>query len=381
MVLQKWDKSATVSCGASDIGGWVSFHLEIFNGEYNPYIWTCTAVWAFDRVLRYGRILAINRVATKSTGRYIEGANLIKVTVPIRGIIRPQPGTYYYIYMMGGLKIWECHPFTLSSWESGALNKGSSTQLTFMFRVFNGFTRRVHDRLTVDGQIESDLEKFNKPIRLVIEGPYGHTHNLSGYTSVLFIVGGLGVTVALSHLQSLLESAARNKNMRTRRIHVVWSVREERLLKEVYEQDLAQWQNPGTTRNFGLRLDAYLTNDTAVCSSQRRHISPIPTPNNNSPADKEMVSDEKVHGLSRTSDILPNGTLPSASFHKNIFHHRPRIHDIVYDVVEACAMPQENLAVVSCGPGAFSDDVRDAVAKALGRGYNDLDFYPETFTW
>lgn len=345
-------------------------HLEIFNGEYDPYIWACAAVWAFDRALRYGRILVINRFTMKSTARYMEEANVVKVTIPVRDIIRPKPGTYYYIYMVSGLKIWECHPFTLSSWESKTSNDAPST-LTFMFRVYNGFTRRVRERLEVNTHADNGSEKCQKPIRLLIEGPYGHGHTLSGYSSVLFIVGGLGVTVALSHLQALLESAARDENMRTRRIHVVWSVREEGLLQEVYEEDLAQWRSSDAARRFDLRLDAFVTG--------AGHVSSTAVPVGQSSTDKQMVSDETDLGL-LDSGILPE-THPSVSFQKNIFRHRPRVHDIVHEAAEACAMPEEDLAVVSCGPGALADDVRDAVVEALGRGYNSLDLYPETFTW
>lgn len=337
---------------------------------------------AFDRALRYGRILFINRFTTKSTAQYIEAANIIKVTIPIRDIIRPKPGTYYYIYMLSGLKIWECHPFTLSSWEKSKTTNtndgGGTSTLTFMFGVYNGFTRRVRDRFGVDythSENGNVSEKSHKSIRSVIEGPYGRGHTLSGYASVLFIVGGLGVTVALSHLQALLESAASNEDMQTRRIHVVWSVREEELLQKVYEQDLAHWRRSDVARKFDMRLDAYVTGDGHIPSTAMMEMG------SHLPVDKEVVSDETDLGLSKDSGILNQDADPSITFHKKIFRHRPRVYDIVHEAAEACAIPEENLAVVSCGPGALADDVRDAVVKTLGRGYTALDLFPETFTW
>lgn len=102
---------------------------------------------------------------------------------------------------------------------------------------------------------------------------------------------------------------------------------------------------------------------------------------NHLPVDKVAVSDVTDLGLSKDSGILNQDADPSITLHKSIFCHKPRVYDIVHETAEACAMPEENLAVVSCGPGALADDVRDAVVKTLGRGYTALDLFTETFTW
>lgn len=84
-----------------------------------------------------------------------------------------------------------------------------------MILTLTGFTRQL---------LRAAEDPSCLALRLRLEGPYGHSHPLEHYTSVLLVSGGTGVTFGLSHLLSLLRSV-RAGQAATRSIKMVWHVR------------------------------------------------------------------------------------------------------------------------------------------------------------
>jgi predicted ferric reductase len=186
--------------------------VEIFKGEYDGYIWPCVAVWSSDRLARVVRLVVLNIPYRKSIVSYDSDADVIRLDVPKPKLLRPRPGTYYYIYVLHGLKCWESHPFTLSSWSEGyAGDIGSDGKeeipkskmyLSFLIRPHDSFTSRLR-KLMLQRQSTNTSKASGAALRVLLEGPYGHHINLKQYDSLLFVVGGTGITVALSHLCDL----------------------------------------------------------------------------------------------------------------------------------------------------------------------------------
>ncbi|RDW75815.1 hypothetical protein BP5796_06636 [Coleophoma crateriformis] len=349
------------------------YHVEIFDGEYDGFIWPCVYMWLFDRMLRVLRILSFNIKfwSTEAIATYDSDCNIVRLAVPYtKSLLEPQPGAFYYVYVLNSRKFWESHPFTLayatkdedSAEESRAPSPSLGTitpphrvstpasepessvstpvasgemstllgqskasapySMTFIIRPYDGFTRRLK---------ESAQQTVAKS-RVLIEGPYGHTLPLHKYQNVLFIAGGTGIAMPLSYITSLLLPTSSTISS----LHIVWAVREHEFLDQVIKTDFR-----GSLDDERLILSAYITRPREV--------------------DK---SDEEI---------------PAYPKALSVFHGRPNVRKEVEDMSRDAR--GEGLAVVACGPGMMADDARAAVVGVLGTGKVGVDYFEESFNW
>jgi predicted ferric reductase len=329
------------------------YHVEIFtSGEWNVFIWPCLVVWILDRVLRVGRILAFSRNFwnTKANATFDPASNLVRLDVDgSKSMRRPKPGTYYYIHVLDDvLYAHQSHPFTLAyvssdtsnttstplssraprpsplrhsssdSSESDALLTNTSSNLVFLIRPYDGFTSRL----------KSHCLLHPKKLRVLIEGPYGHSEALHLYPNVLFVVGGTGVAVPLSHIARLLSPESHVQSLK-----IVWAVREHAFLTSVL-QDFR-----GLLADERVELEVHVTQDKEVM-------------------DEVMERDLKsVRIVTRRPDV-------QAAMQK-----------------AAKDAGQQRLAIVACGPALMADQARKASVAMLARGHSDVEYFEESFKW
>jgi predicted ferric reductase len=330
------------------------YHVEIFtNGEWNIFIWPCLVVWILDRVLRFGRIVAFNRYFwnTKATVSYDPASNLVRMDVDgSKNLMKPQPGTYYYIHVLNDiLYAHQNHPFTLAyissevvtspstpltsrppphrassseSTESDALlvptHKPSSSNLVFLIRPYDGFTSRL----------KSHCLLHPTTLRVLIEGPYGHSEPLHLIPTTLFIVGGTGIAVPLSHLARLLSPSSS-----TQRVKIVWAVREHAFLASIL-RDFA-----GLLGDERVEMEVHVTQEKEVM-------------------DEVLGEDPKS---------------------VRIVTRRPDVAAAVREAVEEAG--RGRLAVVACGPAGMADQARGASVEMLAEGYRGVEYFEESFKW
>lgn len=336
------------------------YHVEIFtNGDWNIFIWPCVGIWISDRVLRLARIIAFNRnpFNTKATVSYDSNCNLVRMDVDGSvNMLAPKPGTYYYIHVLDDLLYaHQSHPFTLAyvssntepstesplppimpklltqrssstlsteSNESDALLESAkskaSSNLVFLIRPYNGFTSRLKEH--------SQLHP--KDMRVLIEGPYGHTVSLQTFVNVLFIVGGTGVAVPLSHLSHLLSTTTTISS-----IKIVWAVREHAFLASILRKF------NGLLGDERVEMEVHITRDDEA---------------------KDEVLGEDLKSV-------------------RIMAHRPDVPTVVAEAAQDAG--QTSLAIVACGPALMADQARKATATMLGRGYHGVEYYEESFKW
>ncbi|KAF2714712.1 hypothetical protein K504DRAFT_456908 [Pleomassaria siparia CBS 279.74] len=342
------------------------YHVEIFRGEYNVFIWPSVFIWLFDRGLRIFRILAFNPRFwnTKCSTTYDAKSNLVRLEVPCsQSFLKPKPGAYYYVYAFDNLLYaHQSHPFTLayvsegkesdthpdlssttprhprrprphrassnSSLESDALLPHSpisshtpSSSLVFLIRPYNGFTSRLA-RLAA-------LKPTPHTLHALIEGPYGNAIPLRTFPSVLFLVGGTGIAVPLSYLSNLLTSS----QSRVVRLRIVWAVREHSLFVDVLNRfrDLLADER--------VEVDVHVTRD------------------------EEGKDDDMVEGLDGV-DVVTG---------------RPDIDAHVDETARLASGGR--LAVVACGPASMADEARRACVRAVGDGYRGVEYFEESFKW
>lgn len=333
------------------------YHVEIFtNGEWNIFIWPCLLIWISDRLLRGLRILAFDWKFwnTKAIVSYDPVSNLVRMDVPmLRNRIAPQPGTYYYIYILNDpLYLHQNHPFTLayisspeeneniplspvssrpsthrtnstSSSESDALlapksTRSSVSSMVYLIRPYDGFTSRL----------KKHCLSRPKTLRVNIEGPYGHSVPLRDYQNVLFIVGGTGIAVVLSHLTHLLGSDSTVQSVK-----IVWAVREHAFLANMLKEFKTLFGDERCT------LEVHVTQDV-------EH--------------KDDIPDQNSRGVS-------------------IVVGRPNVMLSVEEAAEDSG--QHSLAVVACGPARMADEARKASVQMLANGFRGIEYFEESFKW
>lgn len=307
-------------------------------------------------MMRLLRIIIFNpgQWSTTALASYDNSSNIIRLTVPTgSALYKPQAGNYFFLSILDDYNSWESHPFTVALVSDQMLQKVEDSDeslpllsspvatpeahsqyttlearkehMTFLIRPYDGFTMRLRDMLV-------DEEVNPKPLRILVDGPYGHTQRLHEYHRVIFIAGGSGIVVALSYLTSLC------RKMETpTKIDLHWAVRESAFAKDILSSYMVSTEVKAAIDTGRLSLQLYM-------SSQL--------------------------------ETFATGSLPS-----RVQQHvgRPDISSVI--TAAARDTQDGNMAVVACGPAKMADDSRLAVVNALKGENHHIDYYEESFAW
>ena len=232
--------------------------------------------------------------------------------------------------MLKSIRCWESHPFTLIRYK----DEETAWRYSFLIRPYDGFTRTLASKALRSSITRSCL----------FEGPYGTTiapDRLSCLTEVLYIIGGSGISVAISSLYSLLESKGTSSELK---IKLIWTIRNQAFLTNVMDREL---------RNVKNRVDiqAYVT--------QERH--PILESE-----EGKSLEDKESAGNSTHSDRVV------------VAHERPALHRCVLD---AARETRGTIGIITCGPVGMMNDVRRAVVEANKDGVERVKLFAEDFAW
>ena len=327
------------------------YHVEIFvDGEWNIFIWPCLAIWIFDRGLRVLRCLVFDWRFwnTKARISYNPDSDLIRMEVPVdRCFLKQamlQPGCYYYLYALNDLRyLHQSHPFTMayvyapsdvspptplrslshsgdSSECDSLLNSGSngSPSMVFLVRPYDGFTSRLRDC----------CQQHTSDLRVLVEGPYGHSEPLHMFQNVVFVVGGTGIAVPLSHMTRMLSAESM-----VHTVKIIWAVRQHAFLTLVLEDFR------GLLADERVNLEVHVTR-------------------------RDEAYDDVLGEDLRSVRLL---------------HGRPNIRQSI----EATAkdVGSQSLAIVACGPALMADEARKVSVELLATGHNTLEYFEESFKW
>ncbi|CAK7230732.1 hypothetical protein SEUCBS140593_007687 [Sporothrix eucalyptigena] len=283
----------------------------------------------------------------------------------------------------------------------------AASAMTFLIRPYDSFTGRLRDKAAAAANPGYSSVDFsagyapNQPapanLRVLVDGPYGHAQRFDDdYDSVLFVVGGSGIVVPLSHLTGLGRdhTLSPNNRRRLKNIHIVWAVREGEFAADVLREDFKDVFSHDDEANGGTRV----TLDIHITRSKPFVIS--------SAAEDAVLEDEGDEIVNENDgESRPNVTIsherPSKdqprTFDDGPFDESlPRAVRIIYDrpdvrgEVEIAANKgrkspngaNRKLAVIACGPGRMADEARRAVVDTLGRrGAGNIDYLEESFQW
>lgn len=196
-----------------------------------PLLSLAILFWLCDVFVRY--IIHGKAVTAKAT---MIGKDLVRLDVPCQDLWSYEAGQYCFL-MFSDINRLEYHPFSIASAPSSIQNLA-----TFYIKRNGDWSNRVVDYVQAQLHVSG---KVDVRVPMSLEGPYGvlsvDLWNVDVYDTVILVAGGVGITPMTAILPELIyeqfppsfQSASKNKRRRTRRVFVIWSVRDAALLNDV----------------------------------------------------------------------------------------------------------------------------------------------------
>lgn len=332
----------------------VYVHIDLGKLPQKPYIRLIVAIWVTERCIRWFRLIYLNlsrrRGSTKVVVEALPG-EACRVTIFLPRGISIAPRSHVYAYLPS-ISWWMSHPFSVAWTElitttttfptlpptpttPNSLEKQSAkflplssnktaTTVSLIMSARTGMTRKLYSRASASTNSTYHTSGY-------LEGPYSGHDSLNSYGTVVLFAGGVGITHHLLTIRHLLASS-RHGTVATRKIVLVWSVRTVEQLS---------WVRPWM--------------DEILAMEGRREVLKIFLFVTKPKSPREVVSP------STTVQMYPGRCRPNVI-----------LDDEIPSRVGA-------MAVSVCGPGAFADEVRQAVRDRMHWG--SLDFIEEAFSW
>jgi len=334
------------------------YHTKFIH--HNTYIWPALLVWAFDRVLRAGRLVWNNSF----WNRHHKGDALVELlsedTIRLtlrRNNINWRPGQHAYVILPTVSTLpTEAHPFTIASIPE-YVNDKKERDLVFLIRGRTGFTGRLREHAKVKG--ESRVAAF-------IDGPYGCPPNLRLYSTVILVAGGSGISYTLPFLLDLVRAHSLGKKSFVKRIVFVWAVRDAAHLK---------WISKTLMEALACANSSLVIEPRIYITGKNYPIPEVPELPQ-SPNDRSSVTSS----TEKRDDAIET-ELPTYSSLK-LVHARPSIKKLIHDEIELAVGP---ISVDVAGPSSMAESIRRALRTDLAspvsvlRGAPPVTLHVETF--
>ena len=404
----------------------------------------------FDRIARSIRIARLtrgskSRPADNTTGTITcSPSGLIRLEVTTGRRFVPKSGEYYYLYFPQQIRPKESHPFSLASYRHDdegrtilhflvAPQRGATLRLFHQIEKLLGHPIPVRPSIApIDGQApETEAEPQGAKLKVLVEGPYGHSSDIRPYETLILVAGGSGITAVLPTLHEISLPGGRGK---IQRVVLVWIVKSLAYAADVLGNELSSWPDWVEVR---VHITTGGTEGDDLAAFLRR-LAPRLVPHEEGVQDEaevvwghsgrspvvHMVANEE--GESELSTLVggsPEGEayedvpsssttattrvgslddvsasedktlirkpiadrrasdprdIEAAAVVDEVLLRRPHTHLIIRQgradmaalVREAIDMsePHDRVAVMSCGPGRMLDDLRKAISGVYGYG-------------
>jgi hypothetical protein len=231
------------------------WYVYTWSWGYEIWMFVAAGIWALERLARIGRMVFQGSKTAIVT--VIPGTDSEYVRIEVEGK-QLKSGVAYICFPTLSWRFWETHPFSVSGYVSGPLpghlhrsnsssgsdasprpddtnEKGASATVaastavhsettpvhtTFFARTRGGITKNLKEKA-----VRSEGQQVR--MRILIDGPYNHSGSvhsqLAQCSSILCIVGGVGITAVLPFLKK-----SGNKNTK-----LYWSSRKSGLVGDL----------------------------------------------------------------------------------------------------------------------------------------------------
>lgn len=332
------------------------YHVYLLDDpQYMPWIWVAVAFWGFDRTIRILRLLVINNsiLHKKDESQTTVTAlpdSVLRLSIPVSNCWTLVPGQYVFLYFPS-FKFWQSHPFTIvdisasspsiaqldGTGEKSTASATVTTDISDVKEVTTGkrmtILFRAHKGVTLQLLKHAHKNGSTFKTRALIEGPYGTSHNLEEFSTVILLAAGLGITAVIPFLMTL------SPHDNSQRVLLHWVVR---------RADSVVW--------FKQELERAL---------QQAHGKVSVTIHVSGMEEREELAASSKQGKCM---VFEPG--------------RPTVQQLITSDIEESCGARERIGILACGPGGFMDDARDGVVRALGDGTGRaIEYFEESFTW
>ncbi|KAI0750929.1 hypothetical protein C8Q80DRAFT_1098755 [Daedaleopsis nitida] len=201
----------------------ISGYLHARAVDFGDYFWPALVVWAFDRVLRAGRLVWNNRgkggVEHEHGSAVVELVSSDTIRLTMRRRMNWRAGQHAYVILPTVSEMpTEAHPFTIASIPKAldGTDGQSEKDVVFLVRGRGGFTGRLLEYASRNGICR---------VPAFVDGPYGCPPDLTSFSTCILLAGGSGVSYTLPLLLDIVHNA-RAGTSTVRRVIFVWAVRE-----------------------------------------------------------------------------------------------------------------------------------------------------------
>jgi ferric-chelate reductase len=241
-----------------------------------------------------------------------------KVQVKRKQNWKPYPGCYVFIHFLHPSIFWQSHPFTIID---SVLN---DLEVTIYIKAKEGLTSKV---LAIIGPRFGNSANM----RVSLEGPYGNQSPADNFDNVVLISGGNGIPGPFYHALHL----AHTPLIPRQRVRLIWIIRRVDSLKW-FQKELE------LLKDTQIECDIYITRDF------------------------DKIEDEDSELLQHFSKFIT-------------FHSGRAPNDKI--LLDEFNNASGTIGIVTCGPSAMCDDVRDFVANSLNECAHRVDLFEELQVW
>ncbi|KIV89197.1 hypothetical protein PV10_08785 [Exophiala mesophila] len=323
------------------------FHLSRYTARWILLAAAC--IWGVSRVWRLGTLMwrSLGKGGCKAEIEPL-GAGAVRITLTPPRPLHYRIGQYVYL-TIPSVGLWTAHPFSIAwSGLEQSLDRSGSVRSEFnekrpinrqtdleveqrgrptlclLAKAHTGFTKKLLNRALAS---ETKLT-----LNAYIEGPYGVSHSLDSYGTVMLFASGVGITHQIGYVRHLVDGYA-NGTVAAKRITLVWVIP---------DMECVDWIRPWMQEILGM--------------DRRRDIL------------KVLIYVTRA-GLS--------ASIQSPSQTTRMSRGRPNVLDLIQTEADRHA---GCMAISVCAGGGLADEVRRASRIMIDGGAN-IDFIEEGFGW
>lgn len=306
------------------IGVW--YHAKVHEGLEQCY--TVWAIWAFDRAVRLGRIVAGGLNNKAHVRAHPNG--YLELTVDFHGLWKPVSGSYCFVHYADPIRFWQSHPLSVVPTDE-------SKTIKFYNRVMNGMTKRVYDEAVAKG---GEMTK-----RIWLDGPYGVPLPAGKFDEVVLFAGGVGMTSVYGHLNHFLNEAGNET------FYINWCISHPSII-DIFHVEVQKMM-----ADSRVNLTIYLPDSKA--------------PRSGASSGSNSSTDEKDESkYSEKPDSLGGLPIEKVPFCADF-------NELVTNSVVNCG---GSLMFFTCGPPPMTDAIRKAVSRNILKTPNYVQYYEEAFS-
>lgn len=195
------------------------WHIEAKRYIDRILLMTCMAVFLGFDIIRFVKLLYWNSTRKQILSRAVaterNGAVLLRITLARPWRIQPGDHVYLRCLSLSPRSVLESHPFSITWWERDSYDTDRTSTVYILANPQFGFTRRLFHR-----------SNHNRPLKMLIDGPYGNSIKTARFTTILLFASGIGVAALMPFIKAAISRQPEPSDS-VRRVSLIWEIERE----------------------------------------------------------------------------------------------------------------------------------------------------------